>query len=384
MANTLITFLGRVSKTEGRYRTTRYDFGDGRLSEPVAFLGWPLTERLNPDRLVILGTTGSMWDHLFEVDQDLGHQWERERLALIEATARGTVSSQDLTQLEPLLSGHFRPEVKLRLIPYCRNESEQVELLRSLADHVSAGDKVHIDITHGFRTLPMVSVMAALYLRRVRSVEIAGIWYGFYDPDAKKATVHDLKGLLHIADWLEALAIYDRSGDYGAFVDLVGSAGELLKRAAFFERTSNPVKAVAALTGWASRDDRISDGDAAADLLVAELERRISWRRGDRVTWEKELARTYLEKGDYVRASIYGLEGVVTALALMRDLDHQDFDTRVGLRGELMSTENFRVLNHLRNCLAHVQPPTIRVVVSAMKDEGRLHQLLTNLFDDLF
>lgn len=174
MANTLITFLGRVPETEGGYRTTQYDFGDGRLSEPVAFLGWPLTERLNPDRLVILGTTGSMWDHLFEVDQDLGHQWKSERLALIEATAHGTVSGQHLTQLEPLLRDRFGLEVKLRLIPYCRNESEQVELLRSLADHVDAGDKVHIDITHGFRTLPMVSVMAALYLRRVRNAKIAG------------------------------------------------------------------------------------------------------------------------------------------------------------------------------------------------------------------
>lgn len=384
MANTLITFLGRVSKAEGRYRTTQYDFGDGRQSEPVAFFGWPLTERLNPDRLVILGTAGSMWDHLFEVDQDLGHQRESERLALIEATARATVSSQHLTQLEPLLRDRLGLDVRLRLIPYCHNESEQVELLRSLADHVDAGDEVHIDITHGFRTLPMVSVMAALYLRRVRSAEIAGIWYGFYDPDTKKATVHDMKGLLHIADWLEALAIYDRSGDYGAFVDLVGSAGELLKHAAFFERTSNPVKAVAALTGWANRDDRIPDRDAAADLLVPELERRISWRRGGRVTWEKELARTYLEKGDYVRASLYGLEGVVTARAMERDLNHQDFDTREKLRDELMGAEDFKLLNHLRNCLAHVKRPKIKEVVSAMKDENRLRRLLKRLFDALF
>lgn len=384
MANTLITFLGRVSKDEGHYRTTQYDFGDGRLSEPVAFLGWPLTERLNPDHLVILGTTGSMWDHLFEVDHDLGNQWESERLALIEATSHGTVSSRHLTQLEPLLRDRFRLDVKLRLIPYCRNESEQVELLRSLADHVDAGDKVHIDITHGFRTLPMVSVMAALYLRRVRSAEITGIWYGFYDPDTKKATVHDLKGLLHIADWLEALAIYDRNGDYGAFVDLVGSAGKSLKRAAFFERTSNPGKAVAALSGWASRDDRIPDGDAAADLLVTELERRISWRRGPRVTWEKELARTYLEKGDYVRASIYGLEGVVTTIAKEKNLNDQDYQTREDLRGELRKTKDFKVLNHLRNCLAHVTRPTMKEVALALKDEDKLRRLLKNLFDALF
>ena len=181
------------------------------------------------------------------------------------------------------------------------------------------------------------------------------------------------------------MAIYDRNGDYGAFVDLVGSAGKSLKRAAFFERTSNPGKAVAALAGWASRDDRIPDGDAAAALLVAELERRISWRRRDRVTWEKELARTYLEKGDYVRASLYGLEGVVTTRAIEKNLNHRDYHTREKLRDELKNTKrDFKVLNHLRNCLAHVTRPTIKEVASAMEDEDGLRRLMKNLFDALF
>lgn len=54
----LISFLGRVPKNETGYRTTRYSF-DGVLDEPTAFIGWSLRRRLMPDRLVILGTTGS-------------------------------------------------------------------------------------------------------------------------------------------------------------------------------------------------------------------------------------------------------------------------------------------------------------------------------------
>ncbi len=130
MTTTLFTFLGRVPKKEGRYRVTRYDFGDGDLTDPVAFFGWPLAQRLRPDRLVIFGTTGSMWDHLFEVDQNLGSQLEEERLELIKATESKSVCREHLERMEELLEARLECEVRLRLIPYCRDEAEQVELLR--------------------------------------------------------------------------------------------------------------------------------------------------------------------------------------------------------------------------------------------------------------
>ena len=45
MTTTPITFLGRVPKQEGTYGSTRYDFGEGVPTGPVAFFGWPLTRR---------------------------------------------------------------------------------------------------------------------------------------------------------------------------------------------------------------------------------------------------------------------------------------------------------------------------------------------------
>ena len=386
MTTTLFTFLGRVPKKEGRYRTTRYDFGDGELTDPVAFFGWPLTQRLSPDRLVIFGTTGSMWDHLFEVDQDLGSQLEKERLELIKTTARKSVCRKHLERMEPLLEARLECEVKLDLIPYCRNESEQVEVLRRFSCHVAERDSVHLDITHGFRTLPMLGVLAALYLRRVRRAEIAGIWYGFFDPDTQEAPVQDLMGVLHIADWLEALAIYDRDGDYGAFKDLVGPAGELLQRAAFFERTSNPVEAREALTAWACRTDRFPEGDAAADLFGEELEGRVAWHDGPhRAAWEQDLAHIYLEKGDYLRAVIYGMEAVITGEALRRCADGQNFGERIRLRNKLREdNEEFEKLAYLRNALAHGPRSETRQVASAMTDETRLRESIGNLFEILF
>ena len=386
MATTLFSFLGRVPKNQNGYRTTRYDFGDGDLTDPVAFFGWPLTERISPTRLVIMGTSGSMWDHLFEVDYDFGAQYEDQRLELTEATENHTVEDRHLEPLEPLLTEALGCKVKLDLIPYCRDESEQVKILRLLSCHVTNDDNVHIDITHGFRTLPMLSVLAALYLRRVRRAKVAGIWYGFYDPDTETAPVHDLNGLLHIADWLEALTIYDRTGDYGDAARMIGPAGDLLGRAAFFERTSNPVKAREALTGWYRQTNHTRQRDPAAELFIEDLDQRVKWRRGaDRSEWEKRLAHTYLDKCDYVRAAIYGLEAIITAEALIHQKDPQNLSVRKRIREDLRRTNSaFEDLSHLRNALAHGQRSPESTFRSAMDDEMQLQGFVRERFRRLF
>jgi len=92
MTHTLITFLGRTpEETRGSYRTTRYYFGDSE-SESLAFFGWALQRRLRPNRLVVLGTPGSMWDHLFEGDIALGDAAEEDRLALVGEAERQAVT----------------------------------------------------------------------------------------------------------------------------------------------------------------------------------------------------------------------------------------------------------------------------------------------------
>src|SRR2546426_12612613 len=104
MTTTLLTFLGRAPKSENGYRKTSYDFGDGSRSEPVAFFGWPLQSRIAAERLVIMGTAGSMWDHLFERDIAFGQEAEDARIELMEAVETKAVTSALLTPLERPLS----------------------------------------------------------------------------------------------------------------------------------------------------------------------------------------------------------------------------------------------------------------------------------------
>ncbi|RME22068.1 MAG: TIGR02221 family CRISPR-associated protein, partial [Deltaproteobacteria bacterium] len=225
MKNTvLIAFLGRSPKGEEGYRKTRYDFGDNSLTEETAFFGWVLRKRIDPDHLVILGTRGSMWDHLFEGDLDLGEMGEQDRMALMEHVESHSVSQDQLDKMAPLLAKALGIPVRLRSIPYCSTEAEQIELLRIIAEEVEPEDRVHLDISHGFRHLPMLALLSALHVRQIRDANVEGIWYGSYDPDTGKAPVYELSGLLRIADWLQSLASFDKDGDYRVFVPLLRQA----------------------------------------------------------------------------------------------------------------------------------------------------------------
>ena len=315
MAQTLITFLGRTPRGEYGYRKTRYDFGDGDLTEPVAFFGWPLARRLAPDRIVILGTAGSMWDHLFEGDFDFGDRAEDERLALAEKVDRQQVDAADLTRLEPLLAGHLGCEVRLRLIPYCRDEREQVELLGILAHNVQPGDEVELDITHGFRHLPMLGLVSALHLRKVANARIGHIWYGAYDPNTGKAPVHDLAGPLKITDWLDGLSVYQRTGDYGVFAEVIGGEiGALLAEASFLESVKRIGQARSRLREVLKRLDSAA-GDPALQLFRDELRRRIGWAEHENYYLrQRELAYEYLQRGRYLDAILTGWEAFTTLL----------------------------------------------------------------------
>ncbi|MCC7414052.1 MAG: TIGR02221 family CRISPR-associated protein [Gammaproteobacteria bacterium] len=385
MRKILFTFLGRVPKAEGGYRAVRYRFPDGEETLPVAFFGWPLVQRTCPDLLVVLGTPGSMWDHLFEADFTFGSEAVEDQLALGEAVERSAVTAGHLDALAPLLGARLGCEVRLDLIPYCRDEIEQVQVLQVIARHVGGDDIVDLDVTHGFRHLPMLSLLAALYLRRVRGARIGHIWYGAFDPSSGEATVHDLAGLLRIANWLDALAVYDHSGDYGVFAPLAGGGGDLLAKAAYFERTTNTLKARAALNGWASRAERLPAGQPEVALFADALEERLAWYRlADRAQWEAALARRYLADGDYLRAAIFGQEAVKSAWAVRTDRDVRDSQQRDGAHKELLcAKKQYATLSEVRNALAHGVRPADKRITRIIAHEDNLNSTLQSLFRSL-
>lgn len=368
MNTTLICFLGRAPKDTHGYRTTKYLFEDGSNTQPVAFFGWTLQQRIKPSRMVILGTAGSMWDHLFEADNDFGEQAAEERLALMEACEQKAVTQTMLDGLTEPLANHLGCEVSLQLISYARTEAEQVDFLHTMARQVPAGGEVHLDVTHGFRHLPMLGFLAALYLRISHQAEIKRIWYGAYDPDTQEAPVHDLSGLLKIADAFQVLSGFAKDGDYSALVPLFKDSGlsddtfNALGKAAYYENILN----ISAATGEVRRViqglEQVRE-DHESSLLLPVMKQRFEWLEQQK-QFEKQthLARQALERKDYLRSILYAYEAVITRLCQQEGVEVEKYDARESVRksyeqglkdAKAYGGSDYQLLKNLRNQVAH-------------------------------
>ena len=392
MTHAVVTFLGRTPKGTDGYRTTRYRFPDDSESESTALLGWTLAKRRRPDRLVVLGTSGSMWDFLGEQagiaegDEGMVELWE----SLEQAVGAGHVTEKNLKALAPLVSKHVGIETRLHIIPNGFTEDEQVAVLQVMADATEGCSEVTLEISHGFRHLPMIAVVASVYLQAVRGVRVRELWYGFYDPDTDSGTAHDLRGLLRLFDWVHALSQFEHGGDYGVFARLLAAEGrpELdgpVREAAFFERTTRDAPAKEMIT-TVFHDLRRAPLAGLGKLFQSALEERLEWAREDNPQRrQRALASRYLERRDYLRAVVYAFEAFVTHLVYEGKGDYTSYEDRDEAKSAYEGgnpSSAYRDLRGLRNALVHVSRPSNRKVEQAAKSEAGVRRIISKFLGE--
>lgn len=359
---TLITFLGKGQT--GGYRDTTYRFDQGQTVS-TAYFGLALAEQTGCRHVRILGTTGSMWDALVLDQFDTTGQesaWEE----LVQAVAHNDVSQAQLDDLARQLSQNAKRQYELKLIPYGLDDAEQIDILRALTAGLP-DDPVILDVTHGFRHLPMLALLALFYLRAARQQHLEAIYYGAYEhKDSNNITpVVRLDGMLNLYEWIRALENFNKDGDYGSFADLLTAEnlpGPLFAEAAFLERIANASLSSQKLTAAIQKLDETPSLSPAGELFRPLLKDRTAWHKaGSRAAREHQLALDYLARRDYLRAVQFGYEARVSAAT---SGDPNDYDNRKNADERLMqdskdknlaveSPANFRTLKNLRNALAH-------------------------------
>ena len=217
----------------------------------------------------------------------------------------------------------------------------------------------------------MVGFLSAFMLERVRNLTVRDLWYGAFEMKSDGITpVLKLDGLVRVRRWIDALDRFDATGDYGVFKNLLIEDGvtedkaNCLKDAAFYERTSNVRDAVQKIrTFLPVLDGRLV---GASGLFQSRLAKRLQWVTKEGLAeQERELARQYLKRNDFVRAAIFGLEACVTHVCERRRLPVVAFsqerqDAASAFEKELRENKHpgelasaWWTLKNIRNALAH-------------------------------
>jgi CRISPR-associated Csx2 family protein len=376
VATRLVMFLGRPSgpivheQGTNRYKTTTYRFDDGRDYTTsvfgVALFNW-LRETCDEqiESLHVFGTSGSQWDSLIELVQDvndLDDTRQGQYLELVEAVSKQLVNDDHLNKTASALRDALGVVTHCHLVSAEVSLSDQYNLFRELATVCDRNDRLYMDVTHGFRHFPMLGINSALFFRQLLSVNIEGIYYGQIDGFVVK-----LAALDEIAEWTAALSIFERTGLLGPIADLYATAG--------LNEQASPLSTLAFHLAT-SRHTRLADSARQAvsalgkavehpihEVIGPQLVRTLRERflRDTHVAFiERRLAAQALESRDWTQAAINLYESLLSAAIgdpRQRGDRHARTDADKAFKDqsplEYADMNMFHELKNLRNIFAH-------------------------------
>lgn len=117
-----------------------------------------------------------------------------------------------LTDLRESLGSRLR----LENIPNGNSEADLWKIFQVCADAVDMNDEIILDITHAFRSIPLLIFIVAAYLRQVKQVQLKHIIYGAFearDENTNRTPIFDLTPFVELLDWTNAVNVLQRSGD---------------------------------------------------------------------------------------------------------------------------------------------------------------------------
>lgn len=130
--------------------------------------------------------------------------------------------SANLPKIRSVLSSFVVSEVD---IPDGKCEEEIWEIFSIVTKSVSEKDTILFDITHGFRSLPFISLLSIAYLKEIRSISLSGVVYGAFEAgeriktdsgvEISRAPVFDLTGFVSIFDWMAGVRSFLHHADAG-------------------------------------------------------------------------------------------------------------------------------------------------------------------------
>ncbi len=135
---------------------------------------------------------------------------------------------EHLQRFQDLVEDHAAVLESVR-IPDGTDEDELWSLFQTVVDAVDEKEEVVFDITHGFRSLPFLSLLAVAYLREVKDINLNAILYGNFEARDRSVEPHetpviDLSGLVSLFDWMTAANRFTRFGDATDLAQLLRKA----------------------------------------------------------------------------------------------------------------------------------------------------------------
>lgn len=109
-------------------------------------------------------------------------------------------------------------------IPNGESEDELWNIFKLFNECIEYQDEVILDVTHSFRSLPIVFIMLLQYLKTTKEISISGLYYGAFEKlgklvdvqnmhiENRNAPIFDLTPFISLHDWSQAVNNFSKFG----------------------------------------------------------------------------------------------------------------------------------------------------------------------------
>ncbi|EDP72904.1 TIGR02221 family CRISPR-associated protein, partial [Hydrogenivirga sp. 128-5-R1-1] len=162
----LISILGA-----GNYKETVYSFGD--IQEKTDYVLSVIEKAVKPDKIYIVGTEQSRWE----------------------------LADKSIKDYEKVV------------IPFGTNHQEFWKMFEILSKLDVENKDIYMDLTHGFRSIPLFISTVMNFFEKVKNAKIKGVYYGMFEVKTDVKPVVDMLPILEMNKWIEGYTLYKEYGD---------------------------------------------------------------------------------------------------------------------------------------------------------------------------
>ncbi len=385
MAKILITSVGTgdIKKdSDSDYHETLYKLEGKEYSNTLT--SQVIVEHFDINKIFFIGTSGSMWDNLY-----FKYDGEDEKYMdiLTEKKKKGSLNESDLESFLEQIDKYLNTKgSKAFMLNYnSSNKTDEIwenfETLLSIKDLINKDDEVYLDITHGFRYLPILNIflLESLKLLQQNNFEIKAILYGLFA--GEKSEIIDFKIFLDLLDWIKAINNFKKYADGLSLSELLDK--EDIKASNVFIQFTNTlhIANIHALWGFIkdvnSKLKKLQQTDNKIIKLLSgeftELAKRFDKEKQS--DFQFELAKWLYDSHNYALSYIALYEAIITKSCELSGYDINNHDKREEAKrsigddkyGKYFYTKYNDSISVIRNSIVHQSEDRKHLVDSDIK-----------------
>lgn len=398
MAKILISSLGTgdIKKdSDEEYKKTIYRI-DGK-EYPETLTAKVLIEHFKIDKTIFIGTNKSMWDNLYYSFNGE----DTDYLDILTTKKKNGVDPHHLIELNKTIDCFLNHEGSISiLIEYEQNSADEIwknfEKLLEIKNHISDEDEIYLDITHGFRYMPILNIFLLEFISIFQSpvIQIKGVYYGMLSDNF--SDIIDFKIFFDLLEWTKAINMFKHNSNAQQLIELLEGNSSNHEVTKIFTQFSNNLQLANMASLWqfmrgaSKKIKKLEESDnRIIKLLSGDLiDMTIRFDKEKQSDFQYELALWLYENKNYALSYLALYEAVITKSCELSKFDVNDYAKREEAKkslgddkyGKYFYTKYDDSLSVIRNSIVHQSSERKDMVLQDIKKLGTFLQTFESYF----